>query len=115
MFTMLRKIVNILVPVFFLLLIAAESFACEGGVMAASTHRDPVQLTSEHSCHEDQCDPLVPRCPLCPFWSSLNPYLPREVGNYLPPLVCSPITTSSSTLLDQGVVRGIFHPPTFVL
>jgi hypothetical protein len=62
-------------------------------------------------CGMDECNPNMPKCPLCPSFSSINlcPY--PEAAAYLPTPVSSFILLSVSSLSDQGVIKTIFHPP----
>jgi len=63
-------------------------------------------------CGMDDCNPNMPKCPLCPSSGSINLYLYHETGDYLPILTSSLILVSVYTLSDQGFVKSIFHPPT---
>ena len=63
-------------------------------------------------CDMDDCNPNMPKCPLCPSSSSINLYLYHEAGAYLPILTSSLILVCVDTLSDQGFVKSIFHPPT---
>jgi hypothetical protein len=62
-------------------------------------------------CDMNHCNPHLPKCPLCPSSGSLIPYLPQEMGDYLPRLRSSFILLSFGNLSDQGFVKSIFHPP----
>jgi len=63
-------------------------------------------------CDMKDCNPNAPKCPLCPSSGSVNLYLNHEAAAYLPILASSFILDSVSTLSDQGVIKGIFRPPT---
>lgn len=62
-------------------------------------------------CDMDDCNPGMPKCPLCPSSSSINLYLHQETGAYLPILDSSLILVCVDTLSDQGFVESIFRPP----
>jgi hypothetical protein len=63
-------------------------------------------------CHTDQCNPKMPKCPLCPSAGSTNLYFYHGLESYLPLFTYSLATVDFDSLSDQGFVRAIFHPPT---
>ena len=65
-------------------------------------------------CNMDDCNPNMPKCPLCPSSSSTIQFFHQEAAAYLPTPISSFILISVSTLSDQGVVKAIFHPPTSI-
>ena len=63
-------------------------------------------------CDMDQCNPNMPKCPLCHSSGSIVQLFYQECGPYLPTPVSSFIMLTESTLSDQGFAKAIFHPPT---
>jgi hypothetical protein len=109
---MLKRALNIFISILILLPIVTGMFSDSGAMNNALPFLHLLQSSFEKPCDMDYCNPLAPKCPLCPSWGSVNSYLLRESGAYLPPLTSSLIAIISSTLSDQGVVKTIFHPPT---
>jgi hypothetical protein len=75
-------------------------------------------VSFQKPCNMDDCDmdhssPNTPKCSLCPNFNSFAPYLSSGVRIDLPAIPSSFIQVSINTLSDQGVVKAIFHPPTF--
>jgi hypothetical protein len=68
----------------------------------------------QKTCDMDNCNPNMPKCPLCPSSGFVNLFLPHETGACLPVLTSSLILICLSTLSDQGFVQSIFHPPTSI-
>ncbi len=102
---MLRKGLNIFIAILLLL----PLFAGETAFFQAVSHASPYL---QKTCDMDDCNPNMPKCPLCPSFRSANVYLFHESVSYFPPLSSSFIIVSMDTLSDQGVVRTIFRPPT---
>jgi len=73
-------------------------------------HNNPP--TFQKPCDMDHCSSNIPKCPLCPSSGSINLYLPYEVGNYLPVLATSFVSSYENLLTDQEVIKAIFRPPT---
>ena len=71
----------------------------------------------DHCSNNDKghCNPLLPKCPLCPTANSPNLYLIQGAEAYLPPLISFLTSIPVDPLSDQGVVKSIFHPPTALL
>jgi len=104
---MLKKGLNIFISILLLL----PLFIGEVGFFQAVSHASP---SFQKTCDMDDCNPNMPKCPLCPSFSSINLYLSHEPAAYLPTPVFSFILLSVSTLSDQGFVKAIFHPPTTI-
>jgi hypothetical protein len=104
---MLRKILNIFIS----LLLLLPLFAGDVGFFQAVSHASP---SFQKTCDMDDCNPNMPKCPLCPSFSSTNLYLYHQAAPYLPTPSSSFIFLSMDTLSDQGVIRTIFHPPTSI-
>ncbi len=94
--------------IFILIALLLPFFAEEDGFFKAASSASPA---FQNPCGMDDCNPGMPKCPLCPSFRSINLYLHQETG------VCLPIFTSSlifirvDTLSDQGFVKSIFRPP----
>jgi hypothetical protein len=102
---MLKKGLNIFISILLLL----PLFAGEVGFFQAVSNASP---SFQKPCDMDDCNPNMPKCPLCPSFSSINLYLYYEAAVYLPTPTSSFIQLSVNTLSDQGFVKAIFHPPT---
>jgi hypothetical protein len=103
--TMLRKGLNIFISILLLL----PLFTGEVGFSQAIGHASP---SFQKACDMDDCNPNVPKCPLCSSSSSIILYLDRKTIVYLPASTSSYILLNVRTLSDQGYVKVIFHPPT---
>src|SRR4030042_6552122 len=104
---MLKKGLNILIAILLIL----PLFTGEAGFFKAISHASP---SFQKACDMDDCNPNMPKCPLCPSFSSINLYLYHGIGVYLPILTSSLIFICVDTLSDQGFVKSIFHPPTSI-
>jgi hypothetical protein len=102
--TMLRKALNIFISILLLLPLFTGGV---GFFQAANKYSTSFQKP----CDMNDCNPSMPKCPLCPSSSPTNLYFQHEAGAYLPVLASSFIEDSVSTLSDQGVIKGIFRPP----
>jgi hypothetical protein len=102
---MLKKCLNIFIAILLLL----PLFAGETEFFRAASHASP---SFQKTCDMDDCNPNMPKCPLCPSFRSTNLYLFHESVSYFPLLSSSLILLSMDTMSDQGVVRTIFRPPT---
>jgi len=101
---MLKKVLNTL----FSILLLLPLFAGEVGFFQAVSNASP---SFQKPYDMDDCNPNMPKCPLCPSSSSINLYLYHEAAAYLPTPTSSFILLSVSTLSDQEVIKTIFHPP----
>jgi len=104
---MSKKALNIFISI----LLLVPLFAGDVGVFQAVSHASP---SFQKPCDMDDCNPNMPKCPLCPSFSFPNLYLYHESAPYLPTLSSSFIFLNIDTLSDQGVVKTIFHPPTSI-
>jgi hypothetical protein len=102
---MLKKGLNIFISILLLL----PLFAGEAGLFQAASNASP---SFQKPCDMDDCNPNMPKCPLCPSSSSTNLYFHHETAAYLPILTSSLILICVDTLSDQGFVQSIFRPPT---
>jgi hypothetical protein len=102
---MSKKALNIFISILLLLPLVTGQV----GFFQAVSHASP---SFQKACDMDDCNPNMPKCPLCPSFNSTNLYLNYESESYLPILSSSHIFLSIETLSDQGVVKTIFHPPT---
>ena len=66
----------------------------------------------QKTCDMVDCNPYMPKCPLCPSSSSINLYFHHGVETYMPAFTSSPVLIDLYILSDQGFVKTIFHPPT---
>ena len=105
--TMVRKGLNIFISILLLL----PLFAGEAEFFQAVSH---ASTSFQKTCDMDDCNPNMPKCPLCPSFSSAHLYLYCEAATYLPAPISSFITLTESTLSDKGFVRSIFRPPTII-
>ena len=105
--TMVRKGLNIFISILLLL----PLFAGEAEFFQAVSH---ASTSFQKTCDMDDCNPMAPKCPLCPSFGSIHLYLYHEVAVYLPTPASSYIQLSVSTLSDQGFVKSIFRPPTII-
>jgi hypothetical protein len=117
---MSKKILNLIVTISLVLPLFAGMFgpcgiACTFSSFIQIFLKSNIQTHFEEPCDMDDCNPNLPKCPLCPSSSSLNPYLPNEAGIYLPTLSSPFKPISVDSLADQGFVQSIFHPPTWLL
>jgi len=104
---MLKKGLNIFISVILLLPFLS------GTVGLQQTVKDGIH-SFQKPCDMDDCNPNMPKCPLCPSSGYTNLYLHDEAGAYVPTPTSSFILLNVSTLSDQGVVKAIFHPPTSI-
>lgn len=81
---------------------------------ASSFDTATVALQSHEPCHMDDCNPLVPNCPLCPFASSSPFYLPNGIEVFTPTVFSPFILVNYERFSDQGFVKAIFRPPIYV-
>ncbi len=102
---MLRKGLNIFIAI----LLVLPLFAGKAGIFQAVSHASP---SFQKTCDMDDCNPNMPKCPLCPSFGSVNLFLHYELAVYLPAPATSYIKYDVNTLSDQGFVRRIFRPPT---
>src|SRR4030042_3157739 len=99
---MLQRTINILMSISLLLpLFSGTAVFPQPANNNSSSFQKP--------CDMDDCNPNMPKCPLCPSSSSINLYLYHEAAVYLPTPTSSFILLSVSTLSDQGVIKTIFH------
>jgi hypothetical protein len=98
-----------ILSIFILILLLLPLFAGEVGFFQAVSHAFP---SFQKTCDMNDCNPSMPKCPLCPSFRSINLYLYSEATPYLPTPTFSFILLSVSTLSDQGFVKAIFRPPT---
>lgn len=111
---MLTKPLNIFISI--LLLLPLFSTGAIGFSQLSNNSLPSFQMACDMDhCNMDHSNPRLPKCPLCPSSGSIVPFLPNQIGDYLPPLASSLIAISSGILSDQEVVRAIFHPPTPVV
>ena len=104
---MLRKGLNIFISILLLL----PLFAGQAEFFQAVSH---ASLSFQKTCDMDDCNPNMPKCPLCPSFGSINLLLYHEVAVYLPTPASSYIQLSVSPMFDQGFVKAIFRPPTII-
>jgi hypothetical protein len=104
---MLRKSLVILILIVLLLPLFAE----ESGLFKAVSTASPA---FQKPCDMDDCNPNMPKCPLCPSSRSINLYLHQETTAYLPTITSSIVLVCVDTLSDQGFVSSIFRPPTLL-
>jgi len=90
-----KRIINIFISALFLLV----SLALSGGAPAPSVWAE------------------APVCPDSPFsdCEEDDDYLLKKGKPYLPASTFCLTLVSLSTLSDQGFVKSIFHPPTYIL
>jgi hypothetical protein len=100
-----RKGLNIFISIILLL----PLFTGGAGFFGAVSH---ASVSFQKTCDMADCNPSMPKCPLCPSSSSINLFLYHESAAYLPILSSSSIFLTIETLSDQEVVKTIFHPPT---
>jgi len=102
---MLKRTINIFISFSLVLLLFSGATVFPQAVRNNSA-------SFQKPCNMDDCNPGMPKCPLCPSSSSINLYLHQETGAYLPILTSSLIFICVDTLSDQGFVKSIFRPPT---
>jgi hypothetical protein len=95
--------------IFILIVLLLPLFDEEGGLFKAVSNTSPA---FQNLCGMVDCNPGMPKCPLCPSFHSINLYLHQETGVYLPTLTSSLVFICVDTLSDQGFVKSIFRPPT---
>ena len=103
---MIRKGLNIFISILLLLPLFT-------GVVVFSQTVNNGLPSFQKTCDRDDCNPYMPKCPLCPSSNSTIQLFHQEAAAYLPTPISSFILISVSALSDQGVVKAIFHPPTF--
>jgi hypothetical protein len=103
---MSRKALNIFISILLLLPLFT-------GVVGFSQPINKSPASFQKTCDMDDCNPYMPKCPLCPSSNSTIQLFHQEAAAYLPTPISSFILISVSALSDQGVVKTIFHPPTF--
>jgi hypothetical protein len=104
---MLKRSINILISISLVLPLFSGI-----AVFPQAVNNHPSSF--QKPCNMDDCNPNMPKCPLCPSFSSINLYLNNEVGAYLPILDSSLVLVCVEILFDQGFVKSIFHPPTLL-
>jgi hypothetical protein len=102
---MLRKGLNIFISILLLLPI----FVGGAGSFQTISQASP---SFQKTCDMDDCNPNMPKCPLCPSFSSIHLYLYYETVVCFPTPASSYILLSVRILSDQGFIKTIFHPPT---
>src|SRR4030042_5229026 len=102
---MIRKGLNIFISILLLLPLFT-------GVVVFSQTVNNGLPSFQKTCDMDDCNPYMPKCPLCPSSNSTIQLFHQEAAAYLPTPISSFILISVSALSDQGVVKAIFHPPT---
>ncbi len=71
---------------------------------------------SQSPCDTNQCDPRTPECPNCvSLEDSIDPFIHEDTEIYQLKAVSPLIPIALEVLLDQGVVKSIFRPPTSIL
>jgi hypothetical protein len=116
--SMSKKVINLLLSILLSIPLIAGAFASSDLANALLSPLEPcsknhyTEVSLEKPCDMDHCNPLTPKCPLCPSANSINPYLSQEGGAYLPPPASSIVLITPETLSDQGVIRSVFRPPT---
>jgi hypothetical protein len=114
---MMRKAINVSLSILLLLPLFSGEFVSSALAKSRSSSSEICSSDNgansrfQKPCDMDHCNPL-PKCPLCPSSSSMNPYLCQGAGVYLPPLPSSLIIINPDALPDQGFVSSIFRPPT---
>src|SRR3972149_2915462 len=101
---MLKKCLNIFVSILLLFPLLT------GGIGFPQTVNND-HISFRKPCDMDDCNPYMPKCPLCPSSNSTIQLFHQEAAAYLPTPISSFILISVSALADQGVVKAIFHPP----
>ncbi len=114
---MLKKSTNIFMALFLLLplLTGMSGSHGESSIVQIFFENNHPQSSFKKTCDMDDCNPHMPKCPLCPSSSSASLYLHHDTGAYLPTPISFLILLSVNTLSDQGFVKAIFHPPTSIL
>jgi len=118
---MSRSILRLIIISIVLPVLLTGMFTFSGAVTVfASLSQDPCGRTStgpgfKKPCDMDQCAPNSPKCPLCPSFGSVTPFLGQETLNYLPPMGSSLLMTYSDSHLNQGFARSVFRPPASIL
>ena len=79
---MLKKFLNTLISILLLL----PFFTGEVGFFQTISHASP---SFQKNCDMDDCNPNMPKCPLCPSFSFINLYLNYEANAYLPTPISS--------------------------
>jgi hypothetical protein len=97
--------------IFILIALPLPFFSEEAGLLKTVSGASP---SFQKPCGMDDCNPAMPKCPLCPSSNSINLYLHQETGVYVPILTSSLVFVSVDTLSDQGFVKSIFRPPTLL-
>ncbi len=114
---MLKKSINIFMSVFLLLplLTGMSGSYGESFLVQIFLEDNHPQTSFKKPCDMDDCNPNMPKCPLCPSSGSTSLYLHNGTGAYLPTPIFFLIQLSVNTLSDQGFVKRIFRPPTSIL
>jgi hypothetical protein len=101
---MLRKGFNVFISILLLLPLL-------GGQVESLKPVNHASPSFQKTCDMDDCNPNMPKCPLCPPFSSTHLYLYRDGAVGLPTLTSSYVELAVSSLSDQGFVKPIFRPP----
>ena len=121
--SMSKKVFGIVLSILLLLPLLGDVFASSdlpksflsSSEICPADNKNKLEVSFQKPCDMNHCNSHMPKCPLCPSSGSINPYLYREGGAYLPPLASSLILISPEALCDQGYVRSVFRPPTSTL
>ena len=70
---------------------------------------------SQSPCDTGPCGPLMPECSHGLSFEEIDPFLHEDMETYQLKVVSPLIPIAPEVLLDQGVVRSIFRPPTSIL
>jgi hypothetical protein len=102
---MLKKGLNIFISILLLMPLFTE-------VVGFPQRADSDPPSFQKPCDMDQCNPQMPKCPLCPSSGSISLYFYHGAESYLPVFTSSLAAVDINTFSDQGFVKSIFHPPT---
>lgn len=110
-FSVQKKVLKYFMPALVLIFLftgTSNSFQTVDAGLPSSVH-------FENSCDMCCCNSENPACLLCMTSNSNGLYLPKKTDLYLPMSPNSLILIDINTLPDQGFVKTIYHPPTFIL